>query len=43
MLLILYFESMEGIGGVLEGQVLGLEALSPQKLFCPGLEDSTIF
>ena len=27
----------------LEGQVLGLEALSPRKLPCPRLEDSTIF
>ena len=27
----------------LEGQVLGLEASSPQKLASPRLEDSTIF
>ena len=26
-----------------EGQVLGLEASSIQKLLCPQLEDSTIF
>ena len=31
------------VGLGLEGQVLGLEASNPQKLPCPGLEDSTIF
>ena len=33
----------EVLGFGLEGQVLCLEASSPQKSPCPGLEDSTIF
>ena len=36
-------DSFEVLDLGLEGQVLGLEASSPQKLACPRLDDSTIF